>query len=209
MVADLAAHLLRPNLRYRATSNNRLTELGKYEPATLTERSEVSSARRVKPSPSLNTTHPTILSQVLLTYFFCSTPSLTTSTTVLTSLVKSPTYALSALTNSASFHGLRSIAAKETSIVSSNSRRMARRAAEMVCVKSSFSASSVTRDRRSGWMAVWRRSSSYAQGSGRQQERRRRVCRWTHLRSRLQAIFRRVEHEAGRLQLMHVRSALP
>lgn len=85
---DENAHLLGANLRYRSTANNGLSELGEHESS---RREGKGLAPTRSPISPRETTHPTILSHVLLTYFFCSTPSLTTSTTVLTSLVKSAT----------------------------------------------------------------------------------------------------------------------
>jgi hypothetical protein len=118
----------------------------------------------VRARREMKQTHPTILSQVLLTYFFCSTPSLTAFTTAFNPLSNSPTYKLSPLTYSASLHGLLPIAANAGSIVSSNSRRMARREEEMVLVKRSFSSERETREESVGSITSRRRSSSCGRG---------------------------------------------
>ena len=106
---------------------------------------EVVSDRTNRARLEGDSTHPTILSHVLRTYFFCSTPSRTIPTTVTQAFVNSWTYSLSELTYSASFHGLRDMALNGASTVSSSSRKIASRAAEIDPVKSSFSASRDTR----------------------------------------------------------------
>lgn len=167
-LADLVrarSHLLRSGLRDRPTSYDRLRETCQYQSAHSATSSEQSLSRI---RPLAKRTHPTILSHTVLTYFFCSTPSLTIPTTVTISLVTSPTYPLSALTNSASRHGLLSICENGASSVSSSSRSMANSAAEMVAVKMSFSTSSETRSLNSGAMRSWRRSSSWSIDTGSQ-----------------------------------------